>query len=187
VLPTAATSKLSHLTRSRTIAPLTALQALTKPARSLIPSRTLSNSLRQSNHGRGDWLDLPHGELSPPILCQLSWRTPSRADFVAKVILKRSRIVIHGGDAGILRDRTMMGGGSIGTKGSCSIASTSRRRFRRIIRVRRIAEVLDLSWVHAELASHYSPEAPSRKRSPRPCRARASGCSPCRRSGRSTP
>ena len=31
------------------------------------------------------------------------------ADFVAKVILKRSRIVIHRGDAGILRDWTMMG------------------------------------------------------------------------------
>jgi hypothetical protein len=34
---------------------------------------------------------------------------PLLADFVAKVILKRSRIVIHRGDAGILRDRTMMG------------------------------------------------------------------------------
>src|SRR5467141_4958552 len=26
--------------------------------------------------GRGGWLDLPRGGLSPPILCQLSWRTP---------------------------------------------------------------------------------------------------------------
>src|SRR5712692_5340863 len=25
--------------------------------------------------GRGGWLDLPRGGLSPPILCQLSWRT----------------------------------------------------------------------------------------------------------------
>src|SRR5258708_5492529 len=28
--------------------------------------------------GRGGWLDLPRGGLSPPILCQLSWRTPFR-------------------------------------------------------------------------------------------------------------
>ena len=28
--------------------------------------------------GRGGWLDLPRGGLSPPILCQLSWRTPIR-------------------------------------------------------------------------------------------------------------
>jgi len=26
--------------------------------------------------GRGGWLDLPHGGLSRPILCQLSWHTP---------------------------------------------------------------------------------------------------------------
>src|SRR5262249_8715361 len=26
--------------------------------------------------GRGGWLNLPRGGLSPPILCQLSWRTP---------------------------------------------------------------------------------------------------------------
>src|SRR5215469_3264464 len=26
--------------------------------------------------GRGGWLDLPRGGLSPPILCQLAWRTP---------------------------------------------------------------------------------------------------------------
>ena len=26
--------------------------------------------------GRGGWLDLPRGGLAPPILCQLSWRTP---------------------------------------------------------------------------------------------------------------
>ena len=25
---------------------------------------------------RGSWLDLPRGGLAPPILCQLSWRTP---------------------------------------------------------------------------------------------------------------
>src|SRR6266853_1095816 len=28
--------------------------------------------------GRGGWLDLPRGGLSPPILCQLSWRTQLR-------------------------------------------------------------------------------------------------------------
>src|SRR5882672_7399693 len=31
--------------------------------------------------GRGGWLDLPRGGLSPPILCQLSWRTRLRVKF----------------------------------------------------------------------------------------------------------
>src|SRR5258708_2581094 len=28
--------------------------------------------------GRGGWRNLPRGGLPPPILCQLSWRTPDR-------------------------------------------------------------------------------------------------------------
>ena len=43
------------------------------------------------------------------------------------------------------------------TKASCSIRSASRTWFRTDHRVREIAAVLDLSWVHGELAPYYSP------------------------------
>jgi hypothetical protein len=33
-------------------------------------------SNRRGISARGGWLNLPRGGLSPPILCQLSWRTP---------------------------------------------------------------------------------------------------------------
>ena len=38
--------------------------------------------------GRGGWLNLPRGGLPPPILCQLSWRTPR---WVNRVILTAGR------------------------------------------------------------------------------------------------
>src|ERR1700720_1073814 len=42
---------------------------------SRLPSRA---EPRASLGGRGGWPGLPRGGLSPPILCQLSWRTPLR-------------------------------------------------------------------------------------------------------------
>ena len=36
----------------------------------------LANRPSCITRGRGGWLDLPRGGLAPPILCQLSWRTP---------------------------------------------------------------------------------------------------------------
>ena len=80
------------------------------------------------------------------------------ADFVAKVILKRSRIVIHRGDAGILRDRTMMGRVNR-DQGQLFYCFNLEEAVPEDHQVRRIAGVLDLSWVHTELASHYSPLA----------------------------
>jgi transposase len=90
------------------------------------------------------------------IAAKFDVNSPLRADFVAKVILKRSRIVIHRGDAGILRDRTMMGRVNR-DQGQLFYCSNLEKTVPEDHQVRRIAEVLDLSSVHADLASHYSP------------------------------
>src|SRR5712692_7055227 len=47
--------------------------------------------------GRGGWLDLPRGGLSPPILCQLSWRTLHRVRLGRADHLPGTRI--HGGSS----------------------------------------------------------------------------------------
>src|SRR6267143_3775750 len=56
-------------------------QLNTRPVVSPVNASRLALASRTSciTRGRGGWLDLPRGGLSPPILCQLSWRTPSRA------------------------------------------------------------------------------------------------------------
>jgi len=38
--------------------------------------QNVHDCLLDDTRGRGGWLDLPRGGLAPPILCQLSWRTP---------------------------------------------------------------------------------------------------------------
>ena len=50
----------------------------------MVASRMVAVGTRISPR-QGGWLDLPRGGHSPPILCQLSWRTPSWVDAVENV------------------------------------------------------------------------------------------------------
>src|SRR5882762_3859346 len=52
--------------------------------------------------GRGGWLDLPRGGLAPPILCQLSWRTPLRVIRVDIAMSALSSAFLNSRDAAAL-------------------------------------------------------------------------------------
>src|SRR6266851_3785731 len=53
-------------------------QLNTRPVVSPVNASRRPSRTPRITRGRSGWLDLPRGGLSPPILCQLSWRTPKR-------------------------------------------------------------------------------------------------------------